>query len=91
VETQRPIAGRVSRLWSRRSRGRRSGPELDLEQRLETLEARIEHLEAAHQGLQDAVYRRAVLEDESIEELRRRSEPGQIARDLSENARRRGL
>ena len=58
---------------------------------MDTLEARIEHLEAAHEGLQDAVYRRAVLEDKSIEELRRRSEPGQIARDLSENARRRGL
>lgn len=91
METQRTIARRVSRLWSRRSRRRRSGPELHWEQRLETLEARIEHLESAHQGLQDAVYRRAVLEDESIEELRRRSEPGQIARDLSENARTRGL
>jgi len=91
METQRTIAGRVSRLWSRRSRGRRSGPELGWEQRLETLEARIKHLESAHEGLQDAVYRRAVLEDESIDELRRRSEPGQIARDLSENARRRGL
>lgn len=91
METPSTIAGRVSRLWSRRSRGRRSAPELDWEQRLETLEARIEHLESAHEGLQDAVYRRAILEDESIDELRRRSEPGQIARDLSENARRRGL
>ena len=91
METQRTIAGRVSRLWSRRSLWRRSAPELHWEQRLETLEARIEHLESAHEGLQDAVYRRAVLEDESIEELHRKSEPGQIARDLSENARRRGL
>ena len=88
METQSTIAGRVSRLWSRRSGGRRSGPGLGWEQRLETLEARIEHLESAHEGLQDAVYRRAVLEDESIEELRRRSEPGQMARDLSESARR---
>ena len=91
METQSTIAGRVSRLWSRRSRGRGPRPELDWERRLETLEARIEHLESAHEGLQDAVYRRAVLEDETIEELRRRSEPGQIARDLSENARRHGL
>jgi hypothetical protein len=88
VETRSTIAGRVSRLWSRRSRGRL---ELDWEQRLEALEARIEHLESAHEGLQDAVHRRAVLEDENIEDLRRRSEPAQIARDLSENARRRGL
>jgi hypothetical protein len=91
VERQSTIAGRVSRLWSRLSGGRRSGPGLGWEQRLETLEARIEHLESAHEGLQDAVYRRAVLEDESMEELRRRSEPGQMARDLSENARRHGL
>ena len=88
MQTQSTIAGRVSRLWSRRSRGR---PELDWERRLEALEARIEHLESAHEGLQDAVHRRAVLEDENIDELRRRSDPGQIARDLSENARRRGL
>jgi hypothetical protein len=43
------------------------------------------------EGLQDAVYRRAVLEDESIDELRKRTQPGQIARDLSRNARTRGL
>jgi hypothetical protein len=79
------------RLWSRGSGGRRSRAELHWEQRLETLEKRIEHLEAAHEGLQDAVYRRAILEDESIGELRRRADPGQIARDLSEHARRRGL
>jgi hypothetical protein len=91
VETQRTIARRLRRLWSRRSRGGGSGPGLDWQERLESLEARIEHLESAHEGLQDAVYRRAVLEDKSIEELRKRSEPAQVARDLSENARRRGL
>jgi hypothetical protein len=45
------------------------------EHRLETLEARMAHLEAELEGLQDAVYRRGVLEDESIGELRRRTEP----------------
>jgi hypothetical protein len=58
---------------------------------LETLEARTEHLELELEGLQDAVHRRAVFEDESIGELRRRTEPEQIARDLSRNARTRGL
>ena len=91
MQTHRTIAGRMSRLWSRRSGGRQSGPELDWEQRLEALETRIEHLESAHEGLQDAVHRRAVQEDETIGELRKRSEPGQIARDLSEHARKRGL
>jgi uncharacterized coiled-coil protein SlyX len=61
------------------------------EHRLETLEARMARLEAQLEGLQDAVYRGAVLEDESLDELRRRTEPEQIARDLSRDARRRGL
>ena len=62
-----------------------------LEQRLETLESRLEHLERELEGLQDAVYRQALLEQEHIGELRRRTEPEQVARDLGEDARRRGL
>jgi uncharacterized coiled-coil protein SlyX len=61
------------------------------EARLESLEARVGHLEAALEGLQDAVHRRSLLDDEQMEELRRRTEPGQMARDISEDARRRGL
>jgi cell division protein FtsB len=61
------------------------------EQRLETLAARVEHLEAELEGLQDAVYRQAVLERENIDNLRRRTEPEQLARDLGEDARKRGL
>jgi hypothetical protein len=51
----------------------------------------MEHLEAELEGLQDAVHRRAVVEDEHIDELRRRTAPEQLARDLSEDARRRRL
>jgi hypothetical protein len=58
---------------------------------LETLERRIVHLEAALEGLQDAVYRQAMLDDKQMGELRRRIEPEQIARDLNKDARRRGL
>jgi len=58
---------------------------------VEKLETRLEHLEAELEGLQDAVHRRAVLEDEHIEELRRRTAPEQLARELSHDARRRGL
>ena len=58
---------------------------------METLEARIAHLETELEGLQDALYRQAVLEGEHVGELRRRTTPEQMARDLSQNARRRGL
>ena len=51
----------------------------------------MDHLEAELEGLQDAVYRQAVRENENIVELRRRTEPSQLARDLSQDARRRGL
>jgi hypothetical protein len=51
----------------------------------------VEHLEAELEGLQDAVHRRAVAEDAQLDELHRRTAPEQMARDLSEDARRRGL
>jgi hypothetical protein len=58
---------------------------------LETLEARLERLEKALEGLQDALYRHEVLEKESIGDLQRRTDPEQMARDLSQDARRRGV
>ena len=61
------------------------------EERVARLEGRVEHLEAELEGLQDAVYRRALAADEQIDDLRRRTAPEQLARDLSEDARRRGL
>ena len=86
------IAGRVSRLW-RSGEQRSSGPSTDAgwQRRLEALEARIEHLETAHEGLQDAVHRRAVLEDEKLDQLRKRTDPNELARELNRNARDRGL
>ena len=66
-------------------------PAAGWEHGLQTLEARMEHLERALEGLQDAVYRQAMLEDENVGELRRRTAPGQMARDLSKDARKRGL
>ena len=58
---------------------------------MDSLAARVVHLEAELEGLQDAVYRQAVLEQEKIGDLRRRTEPDQLARDLGQDARRRGL
>jgi hypothetical protein len=63
----------------------------DWENRVVKLEARIEHLEAALEGLQDAVYRQAQLGEEKLEELRRRMEPEQLAIELAQDARKRGL
>jgi uncharacterized coiled-coil protein SlyX len=68
-----------------------SSPDAAWEHRLETLEARMEHLERQLEALQDALYRQARLGDENIGELRRRIEPERMARDLDEDARRRGL
>jgi hypothetical protein len=62
-----------------------------LERRLERVEQRVEHLEAALEGLQDALYRQARREDEIRDELLRRTDPERIARELSDDARRRGL
>ncbi|HEX6743346.1 MAG TPA: hypothetical protein VF087_04010 [Solirubrobacteraceae bacterium] len=55
------------------------------------LEARIEHLEAALEGLQDAVYRQAQHNEEKHGELRARMEPERMAKDLAQDALRRGL
>jgi hypothetical protein len=55
---------------------------------MEIVEAR---LEAALEGLPDAIHRQAVLHDEQIGELDRRTKPHQIARALSQDARKRGV
>ena len=63
----------------------------DWENRVVALEARIEHLEAALEGLQDAVYRQAQHNEEKHGELRARMEPERMAKDLAQDALRRGL
>jgi hypothetical protein len=66
-------------------------PEVGWEPRIMTLDARVEHLEAALEGFQDAVYRQCVLEGRRIAELGRRTEPHEMARALSKDARRHGV
>lgn len=88
------VAERVSRVWRRRSSGAAfatASAEIDGGRRLEALEARIAHLETALEGLQDALYRHEVSDKENIGDLRRRTDPEQMARALSDDARRRGL
>jgi uncharacterized coiled-coil protein SlyX len=62
-----------------------------LERRLERVEQRLEHVEAQLEGLQDALYRQSRREDEIREEMLKRTDPERIARELSDDARRRGL
>jgi hypothetical protein len=88
------IARGVIRLWRRDSAeppSRPGSPDVGWEHRFETVEARLERLEQGLEGLQDALYRHEVLQDKNNGELRKRTEPEQLARDLSRDARRRGL
>jgi hypothetical protein len=88
------IAERVRRRWQRRSRGAGTEPavgNVDWAHRFEACEARIEHVETMLEGLQDALYRHEILDEENIAELRRRTDPEQMAGDLSRDARRRRL
>ena len=64
---------------------RRSDP------RIAELERRLAHLEAAFEGLQDAVHRDAVRQNRQLDELRTSTQPEAMARSLSESARRRGV
>ncbi len=66
-------------------------PDAGSERPMEILEARVEHLEAELEGLQDAIHRQSILRDERLDELDRRIEPHQIARALSQDARKRGI
>jgi uncharacterized coiled-coil protein SlyX len=56
-----------------------------------SLEQRVAHLEAMIEGLQDAVHRESKRTKEQLEELRHRTEPAEISRALSRDARERGL
>jgi tetrahydromethanopterin S-methyltransferase subunit G len=53
--------------------------------------ARLDALEAMIEGLQDSVDREMQRVDDRLDELSRRLEPSEIARNLSDDARRRGL
>jgi hypothetical protein len=88
------FAGRMAGAWRERHpdpEPARGPVDAEVERRLQAIDARMEHLEAALEGLQDALYRQAQRQDESRAELRRRTDPDRIAQELSADARRRGL
>jgi uncharacterized coiled-coil protein SlyX len=59
--------------------------------RIENLERRVSHLETMVEGLQDAVHREITRTNDEIDQLRKRTEPAELSRALSEDARHRGL
>lgn len=58
---------------------------------LRALEARVEHLEALVQGLQDSVHRESSRQSKRIAELEARIQPAALGKALSDDARARGL
>jgi len=75
---------RLRRRWRR---------PLDLQAagRIETLERRVAHLDGVVEALEDAVHREWVRRDDKTAELERKTQPHEIARALSQDARRRGI
>jgi uncharacterized coiled-coil protein SlyX len=73
------------------TRRRTSGQPPPPIERIEALERRVSHLETMIEGLQDAVHREITRTNDQIDQLRRRTEPGELSRALSEDARHRGL
>ncbi len=71
----------------RRRRRRRSGDHASAA----GLNRRVDRLEAQLEALQDAVHRDAVRRDEQQMMLERKTDPAEIARALSDDARVRGL
>jgi hypothetical protein len=86
------LLDRVAQLGRGRRAAERAGPEpADAQERIQTLEARIDQLEALVEGLQDAVHRESIRQDGRIRALEKRSEPAEISRALSRDARKRGI
>jgi hypothetical protein len=88
------LQAKVAEVRRARRGARVSGsptPDRDVIRRLEAVEARSQRLEAALEDMQDALYRQAQREDETRADLLERTAPDRIARELSADARRRGL
>jgi hypothetical protein len=77
-----PAAGDAGALEARLTR-------TETEQR--EIRERLERLESLIEGLQDAVHRETVRQQQLIDELQRKMDPAEIARALSDDARRKGL
>ena len=74
-----------------RFRRRQRSLDESYERRLERVESQVSHLSGLVEGLQDAVHRESVRRDDEAAQLRRQVEPREMARALSQDARKRGL
>jgi len=81
----------VAQLGRRRRAADLAAPGDAQERRIEALEERVDQLEALLEGLQDSVHREFIREGERIDALERRTEPAEISRALSRDARERGI
>ncbi len=59
--------------------------------RFDAIERRLRHLETLLEGLQDSVHRESVRREKEIQELKKKTEPAQLSRALSQDARKRGI
>jgi hypothetical protein len=82
---------RVIGLRRRRAREDKARGASEAADPIRSLEQRVAHLEAMIEGLQDAVHRESQRTREQLDELRRRTEPAELSRALSRDARERGL
>ena len=75
------------------ARFRRRQPSLDssYERRLKLLEERVAYLDELLVGLQDSVHRESTRRDDEAAAIRHEMTPREMARALSEDARKRGL
>jgi hypothetical protein len=81
------VLDRIARV---RRRPKRRAPAVPAE-RLDSLEARVSHLENMMEGFQDSVHREITRMNLELDELRERTEAAAIRRSLSDDARMRGL
>jgi hypothetical protein len=59
--------------------------------RIAEIQHRLEHLEEAFEGLQDAFHRESTRQENQLQELMKSIQPNAMARALSDDARRRGV
>jgi hypothetical protein len=66
-------------------------PGEDYGERIRAIEQRMRRLETQVEGFQDSVHRESVRRDRDIHELQSKTEPSELSRALSRDARERGI